>query len=143
MGSLALGGAGEGAARGQGDLGDRVPEMDEDTKETLRMIRQQLDLGQEVEEEINWEDFKPGGADLDTIRDKLYLYTMSLKDKLYKKFKKFASLIRAGQVGWSREALRTNKQKRKDRACATYCYFLSSRLVENDRMRSLATRPKF
>ena len=42
-----------------------------------------------------------------------------------------ASLISAGQVGWSREALRTNKQKRKDRACATYRYFLSSRLVEN------------
>ena len=67
--------------------------MDEDTKETLRMIRQQLDLGQEVEEEINWEDFKPGGADLDTIRDKLYLYTMSLKDKLYKKFKKSKEII--------------------------------------------------
>ena len=67
--------------------------MDEDTKETLRMIRQQLDLGQEVDEEINWEEFKPAGADLDTIRDKLYLYTASLKDKLYKKFKKSKEII--------------------------------------------------
>ena len=71
----------------------RVLEMDEETKHTLRIIRAGLDLGQEVEEEINWEDVKPVGVDIDTILDKLYVYTLSFKEKVYKKFKKSKEII--------------------------------------------------
>merc|ERR1711936_1442404 len=39
--------------------GDILGDMDEETKETLRIIRAQLDLGEEIEEEITWEDVKP------------------------------------------------------------------------------------
>ena len=39
--------------------------MDEETKNTLRIIRAHLDLGQEVGEEINWEDVRPVGVDID------------------------------------------------------------------------------
>ena len=67
--------------------------MDAETKNTLRIIRAQLDLGQEVEEEINWEDVKPVGVDIDTIFDKISVYTSSFKQKLYQKFKKSKEII--------------------------------------------------
>ena len=67
--------------------------MDEETKNTLRIIRTQLDLGQEVEEEINWEDVSPVGVDIDTIFDKINVYTSSFKQKLYQKFKKSKEII--------------------------------------------------
>ena len=61
--------------------------MDEETKKTLRIIRAQLDLGQEVEEEIKWEDVMPVGVSVD-IFDKINDYTSSFKDKIYQKFRK-------------------------------------------------------
>jgi len=64
--------------------------MDEETKETLRIIRAQLDLGQEIEEEINWADVRPVGVD---IFDKVYVYTTSFKERLYNKFKKSKEII--------------------------------------------------
>ena len=67
--------------------------MDEETKNTLRIIRAQLDLGQEVEEEINWEDVRPVGVDIDTIFDKINVYTSSFKQKLYQKFKNSKEVI--------------------------------------------------
>ena len=67
--------------------------MDEETKETLKIIRAQLDLGQEIEEEINWEDVRPVGVDMDTILDKVYVYTTSFKDRVYSKFKKSKEII--------------------------------------------------
>merc|ERR1711872_236646 len=78
---------------GLGQDGDKGLEMDENTKETLRIIREQLDLGQEVEEDIDWEDIKPVGVDLDTLLEKLYVYTATLKEKVYKKFKKSREII--------------------------------------------------
>ena len=53
--------------------------MDESTLETLRSIRNQLDLGQDVEEEIDWEDVE---TDEDKIFDKLYVYTYRIKEKI-------------------------------------------------------------
>ena len=64
--------------------------MDEETKNTLRIIRAQLDLGQEIEEEIKWEDVMPVGVD---IFDKINDYTSSFKHKIYKKFKKSKEII--------------------------------------------------
>ena len=73
---------------------DTVLEMDEETKKTLTIIRAQLDLGQEaVKEEIKWEDVMPVGVDIDTIFDKINLYTSSFKDKLYKRFMKSKEVI--------------------------------------------------
>ena len=66
---------------------ETVLEMDENTRKTLTIIRAQLDLGQEaVKEEIKWEDVMPVGVDIDTIFDKINLYTSSFKHKLYKRF---------------------------------------------------------
>ena len=68
--------------------------MDEETKKTLTIIRAQLDLGQEaVKEEIKWEDVMPVGVDIDTIFDKINLYTSSFKHKLYKRFMKSKEVI--------------------------------------------------
>ena len=82
-----------------------VLEMDEDTKLTLRIIRAGLDLGQEVEEEINWEDVKPVGVDIDTILDNLYVYSLSFKEKVYKKFMKSKEIIQeilpANRTAWN------------------------------------------
>ena len=64
--------------------------MDEETKETLRIIRAQLDLGQDIEEEVNWADVRPVGVD---IFDKVYVYTTSFKDRIYNKFKKSKEII--------------------------------------------------
>jgi len=66
--------------------------MDEETKKTLRIIRAQLDLGQEVEEEIKWEDVMPVGVSVD-IFDKINDYTSSFKDKIYQKFRKSKEII--------------------------------------------------
>ena len=41
----------------------------------MRIIRTQLDLGLEVEEDINWEDVRSVGVDIDTIFEKLFLYS--------------------------------------------------------------------
>merc|ERR1712212_796593 len=81
------------AGEGLGQDSDKDLGMDENTKETLRIIREQLDLGQEVDEDIDWEDLKHDGVDLDYLLDKLYLYTASLKEKVYKKFKKSREII--------------------------------------------------
>ena len=81
------------AGEGLGQDSDKDLGMDENTKETLRIIREQLDLGQEVDEDIDWEDLKPDGVDLDYLLDKLYVYTASLKEKVYKKFKKSREII--------------------------------------------------
>ena len=72
---------------------NRMLVMDEETKRTLEIIHAQLDLGQEIEEEINLEDVRPVGVDIDSIVDKLYDYTTSLKEKIYKKFKKSKEII--------------------------------------------------
>ena len=69
------------AGEGLGQDSDKDLGMDENTKETLRIIREQLDLGQEVDEDIDWEDLKHDGVDLDYLLDKLYVYTASLKEK--------------------------------------------------------------
>lgn len=67
--------------------------MDEATKETLRAIREQLEIGQEVEEDIDWEDMEPFRSDFDKIIDKFHLYSTNLKKMLKKKFRKSRKII--------------------------------------------------
>merc|ERR1711936_1554080 len=73
--------------------GDIVTVMDEKTKETLRMIHAQLGLEEDIEEEVDWEDVKHVGLDIDTIFEKFYVYTSSFKDRMYRKFKKSKEII--------------------------------------------------
>jgi len=69
---------------------EEVPELDENTVATLKMIHKELELEDAVEEDINWEDMKPMQADpVDMILERVN----SLKDRIYKKFKKSKSVV--------------------------------------------------
>lgn len=58
----------------------RMP-LDEETLQTLRRIREDLDLGQDIEEEITWEDTRPWPQEIDTFIGRV----CSLKEKLCKR----------------------------------------------------------
>merc|ERR1712106_1153499 len=61
------------------------PQFDEETVATLKIIHKELLLEDAVEEDINWADMKPMAVDpLDMILEGVN----SLKDRIYKKFKK-------------------------------------------------------
>jgi len=69
---------------------EEVPQLDENTVATLKMIHKELELEDAVEEDINWEDMKPMQADpVDMILERVN----SLKDRIYKKFKKSKSVV--------------------------------------------------
>jgi len=69
---------------------EEVPELDENTVATLKMIHKELELEDAVEEDINWEDMKPLQVDpVDMILERVN----SLKDRIYKKFKKSKSVV--------------------------------------------------
>jgi len=64
---------------------EEVPQFDEETVATLKIIHKELLLEDAVEEDINWADMKPMAVDpLDMILEGVN----SLKDRIYKKFKK-------------------------------------------------------
>ena len=69
---------------------EEVPQLDEETMATLKIIHKELELEDAVEEDINWEDIKPMPVDpveliLETVN--------SWKDRIYKKFKKSKSAV--------------------------------------------------
>jgi len=69
---------------------EEVPQLDENTVETLKMIHKELELEDAVDEDINWEDMKPMQVDpVDMILERVN----SLKDRIYKKFKKSKSVV--------------------------------------------------
>jgi len=69
---------------------EEVPQLDENTVATLKMIHKELELEDAVEEDINWEDMKP--MQVDPV-DMLLERVNSLKDRIYKKFKKSKSVV--------------------------------------------------
>ena len=66
------------------------PQLDEETLATLKRIHADLELEDAVEEEINWQDVKPMPVDpVDLIVERVN----SLKEKIYKKFKKSKAVV--------------------------------------------------
>ena len=64
---------------------EEAPQLDEGTIATLKMIHNELELEDAVEEDINWEDMKPMAVDpVDLILERVN----SFKDRIYKKFRK-------------------------------------------------------
>jgi len=64
---------------------EEAPQLDENTIATLKMIHNELELEDAVEEDINWEDMKPMAVDpVDMILERVN----SFKDRIYKKFRK-------------------------------------------------------
>eukprot|EP00092_Neocalanus_flemingeri_P088581 GFUD01111939.1.p1 GENE.GFUD01111939.1~~GFUD01111939.1.p1 ORF type:complete len:215 (+),score=80.82 GFUD01111939.1:185-829(+) len=66
------------------------PELDEETMATLKRIHIELELEDAVEEEINWQDVKPMAVDPVEL---IVARVNSLKNKIYKKFKKSKAAV--------------------------------------------------
>eukprot|EP00090_Calanus_glacialis_P020295 TRINITY_DN31215_c0_g1_i1.p1 TRINITY_DN31215_c0_g1~~TRINITY_DN31215_c0_g1_i1.p1 ORF type:complete len:235 (+),score=87.82 TRINITY_DN31215_c0_g1_i1:208-912(+) len=69
---------------------EEVPQLDEETMATLKIIHKELELEDAVEEDINWEDIKPMPVDpVELILERVN----SWKDRIYKKFKKSKAAV--------------------------------------------------
>eukprot|EP00091_Calanus_sinicus_P009871 TRINITY_DN2293_c0_g1_i2.p1 TRINITY_DN2293_c0_g1~~TRINITY_DN2293_c0_g1_i2.p1 ORF type:complete len:238 (-),score=72.93 TRINITY_DN2293_c0_g1_i2:391-1104(-) len=69
---------------------EEVPQLDEETMATLKIIHKELELEDAVEEDINWEDIKPMPVDpVDLILERVN----SWKDRIYRKFKKSKAAV--------------------------------------------------
>ena len=69
---------------------DENPQLNEETKETLKRIHKELELDDAVEEDINWEDIKPMPVDpVELILERVN----SLKERIYKTFRKSKAAV--------------------------------------------------
>ena len=68
--------------------------MEKGNKRVSKIIRTQLEFGQEKEkEEIPWEEVRPVGVDLNTVLDKINVYTSGFVEKIYKKFRRSKEIL--------------------------------------------------